>query len=328
MIRIYITDYITSPDIEQNIFGSSVNIECGNTENENDFPNSIEAADALLVWHAKITKKTIDRLKNCKIIVRYGTGYENVDFQYAREKGIPFCNTPDYGIDEVADTACSMILALTRKIFTYNYSAQNYQSGWQEHTLKPISRSNKHKLGIIGIGRIGSTVALRMKAFGMDIGFYDPYVVSGYEKTLGVKRFDTIDELLKHASIISIHTPLTEETNGMVDRKFIDQLNPNTIFVNTARGKIVSNLNALYDGLKNGQLEGVGLDVLPTEPPVDSEYLIQAWKNEDSDLYSKIIITPHTAYYSDLAWVEMRSKTAENANRVLHGGTPKNLIVE
>jgi len=328
MKRIFITDYVKNPDIEQEIFGKDVKIECSNTENEDELPDSIEEADALLVWHTKISKKTIDRLKKCKIIVRYGTGYENVDYQYAQEKGIPFCNTPDYGIDEVADTACSMILALSRKILTYNLSSKNYNSGWQEHTLKPIKRSNQHRLGIVGIGRIGSTVALRMKAFGIDICFYDPYVVSGYEKTLGVKRFDSLQELLKYSSIISIHTPLTDETQNLVNKEFVDQLNPDTIFINTARGNIVSNLDVLYEGLMNGKLEGIGLDVLPEEPPSNTEKLIQAWKHSDRDIATKIIITPHTAYYSDLSWVEMRSKTAENAYRVLNGGKPRNLITK
>ena len=325
-IKVFITDYITSPDIERSILGNDISIECLNNENESLFPDSIEEADALLVWHARISEKTISRLKKCKAIVRYGVGYDSVDSKCALKYGIPFCNTPDYGINEVADTACGMILALTRKVFSYNHAAKQFSSGWQEHTQPPISRSTEHKLGIIGAGRIGSAVALRMKAFGMRIGFYDPYVASGYEKALGVERFETQQELLKFSTIISLHLPLYDKVYGMVDENFINSLNENTIFINTARGKLIKNLDVLYNGLVNSKLSAVGLDVLPDEPPSASEHLIRAWKNPDSPLHHRIIINPHTSYFSDQAWNEMRIKAAENVKRVLEGKEPKNLV--
>lgn len=326
MTKIFITDYIETPDIEQEVFGREVEIICLNEEHEQNFPESTSEADAVLVWHAKITELTIKRLKKCKAIVRYGVGYDNVDFQCADEYGIPFCNTPDYGINEVADTACGMILALSRKIFSYNHTAQKFSSGWQEHTQPPIKRSTEHSLGIIGIGRIGSAVALRMKAFGMNIGFYDPYVPSGYEKTLGVQRFDSQEDLLRFSSIVSLHLPLSDETKGMVDERFIQNLNDNTILINTARGKIVKNLDVLYDGLVSNKLAAVGLDVLPEEPPLPSERLVQAWKDVNSDFHQRIIINPHTSYFSDQAWREMREKAAENVKRILEGKRPRNLI--
>jgi len=328
MFDVYITDYIKDPDIEQRVLGPSVNIICLEEENEAKFPSSIETADALLVWHATISKKTISRLKNCKVIVRYGVGYDNVDYKYALQRGIYFCNNPDYGVHEVADTACSMILALSRKIISYDYASKAVKSSWQEHIINPIKRTCEHNLGIIGIGRIGTAVALRMKSFGMDIAFYDPYVASGYEKSLGVQRFETLEKLQEFSSIISLHTPLTEETLCMVDENFINHLNRNTIFINTARGKIVKDLDTLFFGLMNGKLIGIGLDVLPQEPPLKSEKLIQAWKDKNNELYTKIIITPHTSYYSDLSWKEMRIKASDNVKRVLDGGKPKNLIID
>lgn len=324
--KVFITDYITSPDIERSIFGESISIECLNNEDESSFPDSINEADALLVWHARISEKTISRLEKCKAIIRYGVGYDNVDCKCAQRYGIPLCNNPDYGINEVADTASGMILVLTRKIFSYHHEAQRFSSGWQEHTQPPIKRSTEHNLGIIGIGRIGSAVALRMKAFGMNIGFYDPYVVSGYEKTLGIQRFETQQDLLKFSSIVSLHLPLSEETYGMVDEKFIDTLNNNTIFINTARGNLIKSLDVIFDGLVSNKLEAVGLDVLPHEPPLTPDRLIHAWKDPDSPFHSKIIINPHTSYFSDQAWNEMRIKAAENVKRILEGKEPKNLV--
>lgn len=326
-MKIFITDYITSPDIERSILGDRIFIECLNTKDESKFPNSIEKTDALLVWHAQISEKTICRLKKCKAIVRYGTGYDNIDYKCAQKYGIPVCNTPDYGIHEVADTTCGMILALTRKIFSYHYAAQRFSSGWQEHTQAPIKRSTQHNLGIIGIGRIGTAVALRMKTFGMNIGFYDPYVARGYEKSLGIQRFETLKSLLRFSSIVSLHLTLSEETHGMVDEQFISNLNDSTFFINTARGRLIKSLDVIFDGLKSNKLAGIGLDVLPDEPPLEFDHLIQEWKNRNSELHSKIIINPHTSYFSDQAWREMREKASKNVRRILEGKEPKNLII-
>ena len=206
--KIIISDYIKKPDIEYEVLGSDVEIICLSENNERAFPDIIEDADILLVWHARITKYTINRLKKCKAIMRIGTGYDNVDIGYAFKKGIPVTNVPDYGTHEVADTTCSMILALTRGLSTYNHLSKNYESGWQENFIPALKRLDNHKLGIIGMGRIGTAVGLRMKAFNIDVAFYDPYIVEGYEKSLGVKRFRSPNDLLGFASIISIYPGL------------------------------------------------------------------------------------------------------------------------
>jgi lactate dehydrogenase-like 2-hydroxyacid dehydrogenase len=326
MQKVIITDYINTPDIERDILGQEVEVICLAEEDEHNFPDTIKTADAILVWHAHISSFTIDSLEKCKAIVRYGVGYDGVDHVHAAKKGVIFANTPDYGVDEVADTASAMILSLIRRVPEYDLACKSYDSGWQEHTLKPLKRTNEHKLGIIGMGRIGSAMGLRMKAFGMQVAFFDPYVVSGYAKTLGVKRFDSLEELQKFASIISIHTPLTEETSGLVDSEFINSLNDGTFLINTARGRIVDSLGSIQAGLDNGKLAGVGLDVLPQEPPKESETLLKTWKDRSHPMASRIIITPHTAYYSERAWEEMREKAARNVKRALDGVKVKNII--
>jgi len=325
-IKIVITDYIDKPDIEYEVLGNDVDIICLCENNEKNFSDIIEDADILMAWHAEITKYTINRLKKCKAIMRIGTGFDNVDIEFARERGIPVTNVPDYGTHEVADTTCSMILALARGLSMYNHLSKNYKTGWQENFIPELKRMGNHNLGIIGMGRIGTAVGLRMKAFNIDVAFYDPYVANGYEKSLGVKRFQSLAALSNYASIISIHTPLTEETMSMVNQSFIDQMNPDSVLVNSARGPIVESLSVIYDALNSGKLAGVGLDVLPEEPPSDEEALIKAWKNPAHPLSSRILITPHTAFYSETAWYEMRFKVAENARRVLKGENPLNVI--
>jgi C-terminal binding protein len=326
MHKIIITDYVTKPDIEKNIFGDDVEIICLNEENESNYGKEIEDADGIMVWHGKISSVTLKRLKKCKVIVKYGTGYDNVDHKACKEYGIPFCNTPDYGVEEVADTSCALIINFIRQITLYNNNAKNITEGWQLHSNMPIKRTSDHKLGIIGVGRMGTAVSIRMKAFGIDVAFFDPYVPSGYEKAIGVKRFNSINELMEFSSIITIHTPLTEETRGIIDEEFINNLNNGTILVNTARGKLVKNLDLIYGGLMKGKLSFVGLDVLPDEPPSENEKLIKAWKDSNHELFNRILINPHSAYYSQKAWFEMRSKSADNVFNVLLGGQARNLI--
>jgi C-terminal binding protein len=326
MLKVVITDYVTNPDIEKNIFGNDIEIVCLNQEDELKYNNEIEDADGVLVWHGKISSYTLKRLKKCKIIVKYGTGYDNINHKACKEHGIPFCNTPDYGVEEVADTACAFIMTFIRQITLYNTKAKFIADGWQLHSDMPIRRTSDHKLGIIGVGRMGTAVSSRMKAFGMEVAFYDPYVASGYEKAIGIKRCNTLKELINFSSIISIHTPLTENTRGIIDEQFIDSLNDGTILINTARGKLIKNLNLIFDGMMKGKLSFVGLDVLPDEPPSDNEKLINAWRDTNHFLYNRILINPHSAYYSEKAWFEMRSKSAMNVLNVLKGQPARNLI--
>ena len=276
MKHVFITDYFKNSDVEKKIFKNFAKVHVLNCSNEANLPKTINNADGLLVWHTKISSLTIKKLKNCKAIVRYGVGYDNIDIKVARDRGIDCANTPDYGTDEVAETSSAMILSLVRKINHFNESCKNYKKGWQSNVLGennefPIKRLNQNKLGIIGLGRIGSLLALRMKVFNMKVGFYDPYVKTGEEKVLGISKFNSIKELISQSDIISINCTLTNETNSLVDRNFIKSLKKGSILINTARGKIIRKLDDLYFGIKNKILAGVGLDVLPDEPPKKSE---------------------------------------------------------
>ena len=218
MKKIFITDYIQTPDLEKKIFQNEAEIICLNEADENKFPKEITQADGLLVWHAKISDITLKKLKKNSAIIRYGVGIDNIDLKSVKKYGITFANTPDYGVSEVADTSCALILNLIRKIHLYNNRTKLNFGKWQKEVVNlnkdlPIIRTSEHKLGIIGLGRIGSLLALRMKHFDMQVGFYDPYVCSGYEKVLGIRRYESLDELKSNSSIISINATLTNETN-------------------------------------------------------------------------------------------------------------------
>ncbi len=180
-------------------------------------------------------------------------------------------------------------------------------------------------LGVVGAGRIGTALMRKAKALGMNIIFYDPYKDSGYEKAIGVSRSYDLPDFLAQCDVVSMHTPLTLETRSMVDESFIDSMKQGSILINSSRGEIVKNLDVVYKALKSEKLSSIALDVLPDEPPIDCE-LIRAWRNHNKELSHRIIINPHTSYYTQESYIEMRVKAAENAKRILDGVRPLNII--
>ena len=331
MKKIYITDYIKNPDIEKKILSKYAEVICLNEKDEEKITDEISDADGILVWHTKISEITLKKLNKQTAIIRYGVGIDNIDLKSVKKYNHIFANTPDYGVDEVADTASAMILNLIRKIQIYNNRTKSHFGSWQGEVINlnkdnPIKRTSEHSLGIIGLGRIGSALALRMKAHNIQIGFYGPYIESGYEKVLGIKRYKTLKDLKSKSSVISINAVLTPETNKMVNKEFINSLIDNTILVNTARGAIIEDLDVILEGLKNNKLSAVGLDVLPEEPPKQSNRLIEIWKNSKDILSDRIIINPHAGYFSSQSIKEMRVKASENMLSFLVGNKVNNIV--
>ena len=171
----------------------------------------------------------------------------------------------------------------------------------------------------------GVSVIRKAKAIGFNLVFFDPYRDRGYEKMLGVDRVDTLDELLKISDVVSINTPLTNETRGMVDADFISKMKYGSFLINTARGEILANIDDFLEPIKSGKISGLALDVLPEEPPKNSG-LIASWKSREKWLDGKVIINPHTSYYTEDSYAEMRKKASENAKRIIEGEVPFNII--
>ena len=212
MSKVFITDYITSAKIEKRILGNNLT---------NKIRNNISI---LLVWHQRVDKDYLDKFPKLKAVIRYGVGYDNIDLKELKRRKIVFCNTPDYGVDEVSDTTITMILNAVRGVNEYNFTAKKFVNTWQENIIKPIKRISNLNLGVIGAGRIGSSVLLKAKSINFNTFFYDPYKENGYEKTINAIRYDNLDDLLNKCHIISIHTPLTNETLGLVDKKFLNKV--------------------------------------------------------------------------------------------------------
>lgn len=312
---IFITDFIENPGIERNILGSHL------------VGQKSEDVKVLLVWHQSIDEEYLANFPNLKGVVRYGVGFDNIDLNLCKKRGIICCNTPDYGVDEVSDTALSMALCGARNILGYNFNSRLLEGDiWQNSYSPELKRSNQTKFGVLGAGRIGSSVALKAQAIGYQTAIYDPYRESGVEKVLKSTRYDCLTEFLAEMDIVSIHTPLNEETIGMVNEDFVRKMKNGAIFVNSARGKIVSDIDIFRRPLLEGKLSFVGLDVLPSEPPKNSP-LIEMWKKQDPAIAGKLVINPHTAFYSQSASIDMRASAAKNALRILNDQTAKNIIV-
>ena len=325
--RVVITDFIAGPlEAERRILGEVADVAALDASTEDELTGQIEDADAIMMYHTvSITAQTIDRLKRCKIIVRCGVGYDNVDWRLARQRGIAVANVPDYGTEEVADTAIGMMLSLTRGISLFNSRLRDRQGEWLYTQGMPILRLRGRVFGIVGLGRIGGATALRAKALGMDVAFYDPYASDGGDKSLGIRRVETLDELLAEAHVVSMHCPLTSETRHMLNASAIAKMKRGSFLVNTARGGVVD-VTAIPDALRSGQLAGAGIDVLEVEPPSDDDPLLVAWRDPEHPAYHRLIVNPHTAFYSEEGLLDMRLKGTESCRRALLGLPLRNVV--
>lgn len=325
---IYLTDYVYKADIERVVLSDNLV-----TFVEGDVDK--RRIEVLLIWHFSVTESVLSEYPNLKAVVRYGVGVDNVDLEACENRSIKVFNNPDYGVDEVSDTAIAMIMALARNIVSYDKRAkclmleQGENRSWQENTNGSSKRLSASTLGIVGVGRIGSAVARKMGPIVKNIQVYDPFVSAGYEKSLKVRRLNTLEELLRSSDIVTLHVPLSSATNGMVDKTFISQLKEGAILVNTARGGLIKDLNDLWGPLASRNLSAIGLDVLPDEPPRfdESQQLLQSWLQDDELFEGRIIINPHTSYYSPESFREMRQKAAEIALNALLDKQTLNRVV-
>lgn len=322
-----IADFITDELVpERDILGDTARVVALDAKREEDLIGQIEDVDAIVLYHAiSITRMTIERLTRCKVIVRGGVGYDNVDWRAAREHNIPVAIVPDYGSEEVADTAIAMTLALTRGIHLQNSRLRSGPGVWDYTNAVPLTRLRGSVFGVVGLGRIGSAAALRAKVLGMDVVFYDPYKPDGYDRTLGIRRVETLEELLAQAMVVSLHCPHTEETRGMINADTIAQMPKGSYLVNTARGAIVDT-DAIPGALASGRLAGAGIDVLPQEPPAEDDPLVVAWRDPAHAAHERLILNPHCAFYSEEGLLDIRTKSTETCRRAIVGEPLRNVV--
>ncbi|WMJ78340.1 MULTISPECIES: C-terminal binding protein [unclassified Sedimentibacter] len=272
-------------------------------------------ADGIGLVYVDMNRELIDQLENCKVIVRYGIGYDTIDVEAATERGIIVCNLPDYCQPDVATHTMALLLDINRKVTLLDRSCR--RGNWSANEGYTTNRINGLTLGLVGFGSIARLFVKYMSGFNMDVIAYDPYLPDSFFEELNVKRV-TLNELYSQADAISIHTPLTPETKHLINKETIAKMKDGVLIVNTARGPII-NIHDLMEALKSGKVKAAGLDVVEIEPIFDS--------NADIYKLDNIIVNPHSAYNSAEASTEQHQKVAFSAIDVLvTGKMPYNAV--
>ncbi|MCM3713652.1 C-terminal binding protein [Alkalihalobacillus oceani] len=270
-------------------------------------------ADAVLSVYAPMTEKVIAALPNCKALVRYGIGFDNIDVEAASKRGIAACNIPDYCIPEVATHTMAMLLQFERKIGLLDASVREGQ--WNPNAGFYSRRLSSLTLGLVGFGNIAQEVAKYAASFEMKIITYDPFISDEVVDRYGVKKV-TLEQLFTDADYISAHVPLNEHTHHLINEEAFNKMKNSTVLLNTARGPIIDQ-TALVKALKEKTIRGACLDVLEHEPlQLDDEIL----------KLEHVVITPHAAFNSEEAKQRLHLRVAETAYAILQGEHPSNIL--
>jgi C-terminal binding protein len=313
--------------LEQEIFGPEVEIIQGGappTGTLDTLSDEVCAkVDGLLIFRHWLKPHHIARFPKLKAVVRMGVGYDRLDRAACAARDITVCNVPDYGTTEVADHAIALALSLRRGlILHHDLQRADPPAEWRYVDSPLIRRLGVQGFGIVGLGRIGTAVALRAKALGFKVSFFDPFLPNGVELALGISRARTLEELLRGADVLSIHVPDTRKTRGMIGAAQLALLPKDAVVVNTARGTSLD-IAALEAAMRSGAIAGAGLDVIPVEPPVEPvPGLLAAYRRREPWVLGRLIVTPHSAFHTPEAWQDIRTKSAETLRDVLlHGGS-------
>lgn len=266
---------------------------------------AVSGADVAFVNFAPMTARVISSMKPGSTIVRYGIGYDNVDLAAASARGVRVANVPDYGVETVADHASASLLSLARRIPFYNQAIR--ENGWVAPTdLGPLRSLRQHTIGYLGFGRIAQAVHARLSAFGARGIAYDPFCPEDVFRELDVEQVD-LETLSRRATALTVHAPLTPETDHVVDADFLARMPAGSIVVNTARGGLIDE-PALAAAVQSGHIAGAVLDVTRPEPlPLDS-----ALRDVDH-----LLFTPHAAFYDEESLENLQRLASEEARRAV-----------
>ena len=316
MPRVLFSDYeYPDLDLERKLFeGAGTELVAAQCRTESDVIEAAAGCTGILLKYAPITERVLAALPQLGIVSRIGVGVDTVDTAACARHGVWVANSPDYGIGEVATHALALVLALIRNVVAYNRDIRAGQ--WHYLSSGKLKRAGEMTLGIVGLGRIGKRMAHVSRNVVRRVLACDPYLIDG-DFPAYVERAADLAGLFAASDIVSVHAPLSDETRGMIDADVLGRMRPGSYIVNTARGAIVD-IDDLLAALDSGILAGVGLDVLPVEPiPAESPLLG----------HPKVILTPHAAFFSVQAEIELRRKAAQNIVTWLKAGRPDYVVV-
>ncbi|PCR88894.1 C-terminal binding protein [Natrinema ejinorense] len=274
----------------------------------------LEGADAVIVMYETIDADRMDRMPDCRIVSRTGIGVDNVDLDAATDRGIHVTNVPDYCIPEVSDHTMALLLALERKVVDYNRRVKAGE--WDVTAGRTMHRLSGQTLGLVAFGDIARAVCQKATAFGMDVVTFDPYLGEDDVADTNATLVDDLETLLERSDAVSVHTPLTAETEGMISTAEFARMKDSAFIINPARGGIIDEA-ALTDAVEAGEIAGAALDVLADEPPEPDGKLMEL---------DQVLLTPHAAWNSAESVVELREKAAWNVRTTLEGGVSEYLV--
>ena len=268
-------------------------------------------ADVLINQYVPITAEVLEALPRCRLVVRYGVGVDNVDLEAAAARGVWVANVPDYGRDEVADHTLALALAVLRGVAVLDRAV--HAGRWDLEAARPLRRLGTLTYGVVGCGAIGTAVGRRAAELGMRVLGYD---VAGVRSEPPIERVP-LEELLSRSDLVSLHAALTRESHHLIGLDALARMRPTAFLVNTARGGLVDGA-ALLAALDAGTLAGAALDVLEAEPPDELGWRLAR--------HPRVVATPHAAWYSEEAFLTLKTEVAREALRVLEGGRPRSPV--
>jgi D-3-phosphoglycerate dehydrogenase len=276
---------------------------------QGDMIDQIADAAAIVTNEVPITEPIAAQLTNCKVITRLGVGYDVIDVPACRKYGIEVCYVPDYGTEDVANHAIALLFAVHRHLLQYHRSVE--QGRWDFKVAGPIHLLKELRLGIFGLGRIGSNFADKMRMFVKEMLGCDPNLSNSVIEAKGLRPSPS-EEIFSECELISLHLPYSPKSHHFVSAREIDLMQRQPVLINVSRGGLVDT-GALITGLRTNRLSGAGLDVLETEPKVAQELL----------RFANVIVTPHVAWFSVEANQKLRRTAITDILRVLSGQAPQ-----
>jgi D-3-phosphoglycerate dehydrogenase / 2-oxoglutarate reductase len=318
-LRLNAETFPVTRDEAQQFLAAEVRVSAAESIDDPIARSLLSSVDALLVVSAKVKRDAIDQLERCRVIVRYGSGTDNIDVQRATERGIVVANVPDFCLSEVADHTMALLLGTARRLILMDrYTRTGH---WQARGEGKVRRIAGKTLGLVGFGAIAQAVARRAAAFDLKVVAHDPYLDRGRARTLGVAEAP-LDQLLREADFVSLHVPLSEQTLHMIGEKELRKMKPESILINTARGGLVDEV-ALVRALAEGWIAGAGIDVYEKLPMFDQHPVYIHHPLFDLD---NVALTPHSAGTSVEGLEQLKLDGARAAVAVLSGRPPQNWV--
>lgn len=316
MVKIVSLSIIDSwNDYEKSVFGKMDNVDfvISRARTPEEVKRDTRDAEVILFTDITINKEIIDNLEKCRLIIRYGIGYDNVDAAYAKEKGIIVCNAPNYGVVDVAEHAVSLIMSCAKRL---TYMSDLIREGvWDTGKMGSSQRISGKTLGFLGFGKIARHVCKVTKALGMNIIAYDPYVSEEVLKEYGAKGA-SFDEVLSESDFVTLHLPLNPSTTHVIGEKELSKMKKTATLINTGRGGLVDE-KALVEALENKTIAFAGLDVFENETGgIDKRMLSM----------QNVALTPHVAWNTAEASRAIHEEVVGNVLRYIRGEVPESIV--